>query len=75
VSGPGDDDTPPPGRLTGLAWVLIASIPVLVAILLIAGRGPVADAAFLGLALVVFVLATAVLGPPRRPRRERPWRR
>jgi hypothetical protein len=79
ANGPAHDDPPPQpprGKVTGLGWALIASCPVLAAILVIAGRGPVADAAFLGLAVVVFVVATAVLGPPRRrPRRGRPpWR-
>jgi hypothetical protein len=78
VNGHGHDDPPPRpprGRVTGLGWALIASCPVLAAILVVAGRGAVADAAFLGLAVVIFVLATAVLAPPRRPRRGRLPRR
>jgi hypothetical protein len=65
---------PPSGRprLTPLAWVLIVGALALVPILLIAKRGALADAAFLGLALIVLVLARAMLPPSSRPRRR--WR-
>lgn len=71
MATPPDDPRPAKGRLTPLGRALIGAIPVLAAIMVIARRGAVADLAFLGLALIALALATAVLGPPRRPRRPR----
>ena len=69
---------PPPeqprGRVTWLGWCLVASIPVLIVVMVIARRGTVADLAFAALALVILALGAAILRMPQRPPRRRPWR-
>ena len=59
-------------RLTPLAWGLIVLGGALVVVLLVAKRGTLAVLAFLGLALIVLVVARALL-PPSARRRQRIW--
>jgi hypothetical protein len=54
-------------------WVLVVVAVVCAATMVAAGRGPVAAVAFGGLAITVFVLFTAVIASPPRPRRRLPW--